>query len=174
MKKLLLLTLVLITQNLFITNLIAAEKSYHVTHVVDGDTFDASDGQIKFRVRMVGMDAPESKQAFGKWATLELKKLIEGKDVVIRPVGRGLDKYNRVLGLVLLEGDDIAARMIRQGLGYYYRPRCQDYPEDKKLYDYDPRPYVEAESQARAAGLVVWSVKPILLPCQFRKAHPHR
>ncbi len=152
--------------------LCAADKLYRVIHVVDGDTFDATDGQIKFRVRIIGMDAPEKKQAFGKWATVELKKAIEGRDVAIRPVGRGLDKYNRVLGQIFVDGEDVAVRFIRQGLAYYYRPKCRDYSEDKKLYDYDPRPYVEAEAQARAARLAVWSSGSTLLPCQFRKQNP--
>jgi len=151
----------------------ASDVHYRVLHVVDGDTFDATDGNIKFRVRIAGMDAPEYKQAFGKSATIELKNLIEGKDVVIQPVERGLDKYDRVLGQVLSDGKDVSLLMIQGGFAFYYRPRCRDYPDDKQLYQYDPRPYVQAEATARAAHLIVWSQGTGLLPCQFRKENPH-
>lgn len=150
------------------------DKPYQVVHVVDGDTFDATDGQVKFRVRIAGLDAPESKQAFGKLATLELKKLIEGKEIMILPVGRGLDQFNRVLGQVFFDGKDISTLMIGQGFAFYYRPRCRDFPEDKKLYDYDPEPYINAEQKAHDAGLVIWSDKSMKLPCQFRKDRPYK
>lgn len=146
------------------------EGRYRVVHISDGDTFDATDGHITFRVRMIAMDAPESRQSFGQWATTELKKSIEGKVVVLQSVGkRPLDKYNRVLGQVFVDGKDISLSMIEKGFATYYRPRCKNYPEDKGLYTYDPRPYVEAEAKARAAGLGVWSEKNWMLPCQFRK-----
>lgn len=150
------------------------EKHYRMLHVVDGDTFDATDGEIKFRVRIAGMDAPEKGQEFGKWATVELKKLIEGKEISIRSVGKGFDQYNRILGQVLVDGQDVSLLMIKAGAAFYYRPQCRDYPEDKKFYDYDPRAYVSAEAEARSTGRVVWSRAPVTLPCQFRREHPRR
>ena len=147
---------------------------YRVIHIVDGDTFDATDGHITFRVRIAGMDAPEYQQRFGKWATTEMKKLVEGKEVVIRPVGRGMDRYNRILGQVFREGKDLSLLMIERGFAFYYRPRCRDYPQDERLYEYDPQPYVKAESMARVAHLIVWSKGSAMLPCRFRREHPHR
>lgn len=145
-------------------------KTYHVTHVVDGDTFDATDGYLTFRVRMAAVDAPESKQDFGQWATMELRNLIENKNIVIKPVGKkGLDKFNRILARVFINEQDISLIMVENGLATYYRPRCQDFPEDKKLYPYDPRPYVEAESRARSAHTGIWSRNNFQLPCTYRK-----
>ncbi len=149
------------------------DKHYHVINVVDGDTFDATDGQITFRIRVAGMDAPESEQAFGKQATSELTKLIEGKEIVIKPIGRGLDRYNRILGQVFFEGKDVSLFMIQQGFAFYYRPQCRDYPKNKRLYEYDPRLYVNAEKDAQAAKLIIWAEKSITLPCEFRKEHPY-
>ncbi len=172
-KKIFLLLIFFISLPLGSARSSPTDKHYHVVHVVDGDTFDTTDGLVTFRVRVAGMDAPESKQAFGKLATVELKKLIEGKEIVIQPIGRGFDRYNRVLGQVFFEGKDISLLMIQRGFAFYYRPRCRDYPEDKQLYDYDPRPYVDAEKVARATNLVIWSNKSVTLPCQFRKEHPY-
>ncbi len=174
MKKFLLILLfVVLLTPLAISEAGQQEGHYQVTHVVDGDTFDATDGHIIFRVRVVGMDAPEYQQSFWKWATTELRKLIEGKEIVIHPIGKGLDRYNRILGQVLLNGEDISLLMIRRGFAFYYRPRCRDYPEDKRLYEYDPTPCVNAEAEAQASHLVIWSDKFMELPCQFRREHPH-
>jgi len=67
----------------------------------------------------------------------------------------------------------ISLFMIKRGLAAYYRPKCQDYPEDKQLYDYDPRGYVNAEKEARTAHLLIWSEKSVNLPCQYRKENPY-
>lgn len=147
----------------------AGDHAYHVTHIVDGDTFDATDGQITFRVRIAAMDAPESRQRYGQWATTELKRLIDGQEITIHAIGRGLDRYNRVLGQVFVAGEDVSLLMIRGGFATYYRPGCRDFPEDQRRYQYDPRPYVKAEAGARAAHLVLWSDSATKLPCQFRR-----
>ncbi|MBU0505212.1 thermonuclease family protein, partial [bacterium] len=129
-------------------NNIFKNYKYFSSKVLDGDTFIATDGNIKFSVRIVGMDAPESGQAYGKLATNKLKSLIENQSIQIKPVGNGRDRYGRTLGQVFVNGEDIALNMIKEGLAYYYRPRCKDYPEDKDKYNYNPLAYVEAENKA--------------------------
>lgn len=172
MKNALLITsLILLLPNLPATAA-QAERHYKVIHIVDGDTFDATDGHITFRVRVAGMDAPESKQKFGERATSKLRELIAGKDIVIQPVGRGVDRYNRILGQVFVAGKDLSLIMIEQGYAFYYRPQCQNYPQNKRLYQYDPQAYVKAEAEAKSKHLVIWSDGSSMLPCQFRKDHP--
>jgi len=145
------------------------DYSYQVTYVVDGDTFEATDGNLKFRVRVAGMDTPESKQKYGKQATYQFRKLIEDKKVKIKPVGRGRDKYNRILGQVYLEDQDVSISMIENGHATYYRPKCLDYSFTKQKYDYDPRPYVEAEKLARRNKTGIWSFDKPMLPCDYRR-----
>lgn len=145
--------------------------SYTVVRITDGDTFVATDGNIRFRVRIAGMDAPEKSQSFGKVATNALTTLIASNTVKIQTVGNGLDQYGRVLGQVFVNDKDVALDMIKQGLATYYRPRCVDYPANKGSYNYDPRTYIEAEGQARARKTNFWSVAGNVLPCEFRKAN---
>lgn len=144
---------------------------YSVIRVTDGDTFTATDGNINFKVRIAGMDAPEKAQSYGKVATSALSSLIMGKQIAIKTVGNGLDQYGRVLGIVYVEGKDVAQEIIQQGLATYYRPRCRDYPDDKDKYNYDPRAYISAEVSARAKKMNFWSAANDVLPCRFRQLH---
>ncbi|MDO8526454.1 MAG: thermonuclease family protein [Deltaproteobacteria bacterium] len=142
---------------------------YQVVSVQDGDTFTATDGNVEFRVRMAGMDAPEHAQPYGKMAKYRLKSLIESQPVTITPIKKARDRYGRVLGNVFANGQDISLLMIQEGLATYYRPTCHDYPEDKNKYDYDPDIYIQAETVAKAAGKNIWSRAHVELPCAFRR-----
>lgn len=169
LRRILVFILIGITCRAFAADAAAWEKyRYSVVRVIDGDTFVATDGNVQFKVRIAGMDAPERKQAYGQSATAALSALLTGNAVTIKTVGNGTDSYGRVLGIVFVKERDVALELIRQGLATYYRPRCRDYPADKKSYNYDPRTYVEAETQARVSGVNFWSVSPVALPCRFR------
>ncbi len=148
-------------------------RTYQAVKIIDGDTFDATDGTIKFRVRIAGMDAPEKGTPFSKLAIIRLKKRIGGKKVEVQPVGPKMDRYNRVLGQVMVDGSDIGIELIEMGLATYYRPGCVDYPANKKAYDYDPRPYIAAEERARAEKLYLWSDPKTVLPCEVRRTSGH-
>ena len=142
---------------------------YKVLKVQDGDTFIATDGNVKFRVRIAAMDAPEKGQPYSKIATYRLREMIQGKEVEIIPVSDGLDRYSRVLGYVKLNNEDIALSLINEGLALYYRPTCKDYPADKKKYNYDPQAYIKAEAQARKEKLNIWKESDVVYPCKYRR-----
>lgn len=143
--------------------------AYSVVRITDGDTFVATDGNIQFKVRIAGMDAPEKAQSYGKVAKSALSSMIAGQRVTIKTVGNGMDQYGRVLGIVFVHGEDVAEKLILQGLATYYRPQCQDFPTDKDKYNYDPRLYIQAEMQARSKKLNFWSINSVTLPCEFRR-----
>lgn len=156
---------------LFFVVQVWAGGTYKVVKITDGDTFMATDGVIHFKVRMIGIDAPESYQEWGKVAKFQLEKIIMDQTVTLKPLGgHGLDMYGRVLAQVFLDEKDVAQSLIHDGYAFYYRPKCTDYPDQKKSYQYDPVPYVEAESFAKSKKLGVWSTK-VELPCHARKQH---
>ena len=142
---------------------------YKVVKVIDGDTIIASDGNVKFKVRIAGMDTPERGQPLAKSSTYHLKKLILDKSIQIKPIGRKIDRYSRVLGQIYLDEEDVSLIMIQRGLAYYYRPKCRDYPHYKDKYNYKPRLYVKAENEAKTNKLKLWSGDKLELPCDFRK-----
>ena len=70
-----------------------------VTKVCDGDTIHVvTDGNVKFKVRLDRIDAPEKDQPYGKESTAYLTSLIRGKTV--RVEWQKKDQYGRVLGIV--------------------------------------------------------------------------
>lgn len=143
---------------------------YRAARVVDGDTFVATDGNVKFKVRIAGLDALEISQPLGDSSKALLSDLIAQKDLKIDPVGQGLDLYGRVLAHVSVNGDDVALVLISKGLATYYRPKCEDYPKDQRLYNYDPSGYLAAEKTAHEKHLGLWGDKKPTLPCEYRRA----
>jgi endonuclease YncB( thermonuclease family) len=114
--------------------------------IVDGDTLDIG-GQ---RVRLDGIDAPESAQTCskrwagswdcGKAATRALGALINGHHVSCR--SSGTDKYGRMLGVCSVEGTELNAALVRAGMAWAF-------------VKYSTA-YVAAEKQAKAAQAGVW------------------
>lgn len=144
-------------------------QDYKVTKVFDGDTFIAEDGNISFKVRIAGIDAPEYKQPYSHKSKKYLKKLILNQRVILKPLHHKLDKYNRLLAQVYLGEKNIGLELIQEGLAFYYRPFCRDYPLDSKKYNYDPLIYVEAEKKAKESKLNIWKLDNLEKPCDFRR-----
>jgi endonuclease YncB( thermonuclease family) len=82
-----------------------------VVAIADGDTLtvlDASNRQHK--IRLDGIDAPESSQDFGSRAKQSLSDLIFGKTVSV--ISSKKDRYGRTLGKVTIDGRDINLEQI--------------------------------------------------------------
>ena len=74
-----------------------------VGRVIDGDTFETSDGR---RVRLVGVNTPESTiraEAYGKEASSYTISKLEGKQVWMQKDVSNRDRYSRYLRIVWLE-----------------------------------------------------------------------
>ena len=91
------------------------EYKVKITLVVDGDTVDAEvdlgfDTFIKDRIRLMGLDTPESRtrnkkeKALGLAAKAYLKELLkENKgDIILRTSKEGKGKFGRILGTLLI------------------------------------------------------------------------
>jgi micrococcal nuclease len=109
------------------------EYACKVERVVDGDTIDVVldlgfDVSFKSRVRLYGIDTPESRtrdldeKARGKMATAFLKEAIDsGEKVVIQTKlkdSRG--KFGRVLGDVIVDGININQELITNNYAVAY------------------------------------------------------
>jgi micrococcal nuclease len=86
--------------------------SGRVTRIVDGDTFRI--GSATERIRVWGLDAPETDQPGGSEATAALAAVISGQQLTCRQ--RDIDRYGRIVGQCFLaDGRDITAVMIATG-----------------------------------------------------------
>jgi endonuclease YncB( thermonuclease family) len=91
-----------------------------VVGVSDGDTITVLDASNKqHKVRLLGIDAPESNQDFGSRAKQSLSDLVFGKTVTVTSEAK--DMYGRVLGDVTLDGMNINLEQVRRGFAWFYR-----------------------------------------------------
>lgn len=136
-----------------------------VVKIADGDTLTVLDeSKRQHKVRLVGIDAPERKQPFGTVSRQNLADLVFGKTVAVEWNER--DRYQRVLGKVLLNGEDINLKQIKVGLAWHYK----QYDKDQRLAD--RRLYAEAQKAASLKGIGLWSDPEPVAPWDFRRNKP--
>jgi len=85
-----------------------------VDGVIDGDTIDVRVGYERHRIRLLGIDTPETKdprkpvQCFGPEATAHAESLLpEGTPVVVPRDDEARDPYNRLLGYIVRFDDGL-------------------------------------------------------------------
>ncbi|OGY35234.1 MAG: hypothetical protein A3D99_01005 [Candidatus Andersenbacteria bacterium RIFCSPHIGHO2_12_FULL_45_11] len=107
----------------------ATTPTYKVTKVVDGDTIDVQIGEKVERIRIIGMDTPETVdprkpvQCFGKEASNKAKTILAGKKVRLESdsISGERDKYGRLLRYIYLEnGTSFEKLMISEGYAHEY------------------------------------------------------
>ncbi len=124
-------------------NIKALETSI-ITEVVDGDTVVLSSGE---RMRLIGIDSPESSEAgFGE-ARAKLTSLVLNKEVRLERDTSDRDRYGRLLRYLWIGDTFINLEMVRSGWARAYR-----YPPDTRYADQ----LSKAEEQARARELGLW------------------
>ena len=112
-------------------------------HISDGDTVTASCAGYSLRIRLVGIDTPEmGQEPWGERSKLVLAGILPD---VFTLQNHGQDIYQRTLGTLYADGKDINLQMIQSGMAVAYQGKAT------------PRSYYEAEKQAKAAKLGIWS-----------------
>ena len=130
--------------------------SGEVVGVTDGDTISVMRNGEAARVRLEGVDCPEEHQEFSQSAKEFTSVTVFGKVVAVEV--RDVDRYGRLVARVIHENQDLSLALVRQGLAWHYK----EYSSDSVLAD--------AESQARAARLGIWSQPAPIPPWDFRRA----
>lgn len=130
-----------------------------VTHVTDGDTVRVrpSGGGATVSIRLLGIDAPETCQAFGPQARDALRSRVLGEPVRVR--GRGEDDYGRQLARVEHRHEDVGRWLVRNGYAWSMRFHGRS------------GPYAVLEAQAREGRRGLWAQPGALDPRRFRQQH---
>ena len=129
------------------------QESYLCTRVIDGDTIVVDMSGKEERVRLIGVDTPETVhpekpvEYFGKEASEFTKNMVEGKELRLEYDWQKRDKYGRLLAYVyLMDGTFLNAEIIKQGYGFAYTKFPFKYLEEFRKY----------EREARESGRGLW------------------
>lgn len=138
-----------------------AARTFLVTRVIDGDTIELGDGE---RVRLVGIDTPETGECGYLKARDRLAALVEGRTVTLGMSDEDRDSYGRLLRYVDVGSTDAGLRLLEAGLaiarydsrdGYGFHPREPRYIKaDRSTANLEcrPRPQPQPFAQAQQPG----------------------
>jgi micrococcal nuclease len=125
-----------------------------VARVVDGDTFIAQAADRRFRVRLIGVDTPETVkpqtpvQCFGREASSYARRALDGRRVRLVYDVDKYDRYGRVLAYVYVGTEFFNLELVRRGYGVVLTV-----PPDVAHVD----DFVAAQVSARTSGRGLWS-----------------
>ena len=140
----------------------AATLTGTVVGVSDGDTIKVLDSnKIEHKIRLMGIDAPEKSQAFGSASKQALSNYIYQREVTVEYKKK--DRYQRILGKVILDKQDICLAMISNGMAWHYK----DYEKEQSKIDRDL--YSQAELNARNEKRGLWQDANPVAPSAFRR-----
>jgi endonuclease YncB( thermonuclease family) len=153
-----LLRLTLILCLLLLPLPVLAQTITGVASVTDGDSLEIRGT----RIRLHGIDAPESRQLCtgpsgqqwrcGQQAALALSDRIGRRSVSC--VTRDIDRYGRTIAVCSQDGVDLNRWMVSEGWAVAYRQFSRD--------------YVAVEAEARRAGRNIWSGS-FVMPWDWRR-----
>ena len=131
-----------------------ADWTGKVVGITDGDTVTVMHDGASEKIRLIEIDAPESRQAFGSKSKQSLSELCFGKQATIKD--SGIDKYGRTLGRVICSGSDANLEQVKRGMAWFYTK-----------YGTDPA-IKAAEDTARASQIGLWADPSPTPPWDFR------
>ena len=113
------------TRRLFLLAAVAAATLYaedftgKVVGITDGDTIRVMHNGAPERIRLWGIDCPESKQPFGTRAKQFTGDLAFGQTVIVRV--RDVDRYKRTVAEIILpDGRNLNQELVRAGLAWWF------------------------------------------------------
>jgi micrococcal nuclease len=126
-----------------------AEERFAVSRVLDGDTAELTGGD---RLRLLGIDTPESGEPFHDEAKAYLAGLSLNHSCRVEHGGSRRDKYGRMLGFLYVDTLFVNRAIVAAGYAYVYLFNDADLkrPEFREL--------LEAQKSAMAARKGLWSV----------------
>ena len=142
-----------------------------VSDISDGATLTVTDkAGVRHKIRLAAIDAPESRQPYGKESKQHLSALVSGKEVTVE--WRKQDRYGRIVGKLILQTPpcttcpktlDAGLAQLEAGLAWWDREtRRQQSLSDQGYYE-----YAEFDAKNRRIGL--WQDAAPMPPWEWRK-----
>jgi len=132
----------------------ASSKLYDVVRVVDGDTFIIEYNGKQERVRLIGVDTPESvhpneekNTEFGDEVSKYSKKMLTGKQVSLEFDVDERDQYGRLLAYVYLDGQMYNKLLLEKGYA-----QVSTYPPNVKYVN----DFTAIQKKARENKVGMW------------------
>jgi micrococcal nuclease len=149
-----------------------------VVRVVDGDTIVVAYGGEQYKVRYIGMDAPETKdpnspvEFMGPQASTANMALVDGKTVFLEKDVSEVDQYDRLLRYVWLNDGTVWTlvnlELVRQGVAI-----AKSYPPDVRYDELYDAAQIDAEVAAFGLyGATPAAVAPAATPKPTAKPTP--
>lgn len=142
---------------LLLTTILVAETiTGKVISVTDGDTIKILDEKNKvYKIRLIDIDAPEKKQAFGNKSKENLSKYIAGENVRVEYYK--LDRYKRILETVYFKDKDINKQQIIDGYAWVYKKYSKN------------NEYINQERISKNHKRGLWKDEKPIEPWEYRK-----
>jgi endonuclease YncB( thermonuclease family) len=144
------------------------KAEYRLANLADGDSFELEDAKKrKVKVRLYGVDAPEGKQPFGNVSRNNLRKLLEGKKLLIRTMYK--DDYKRSVAIVYYsqngKPDELSINQlqVQAGMAWVYDHFCTNSVCNTWKLE---------EAMAQKARLGLWRDDGPIPPWQWRRSNP--
>ncbi len=142
---------------------------FKVLKIYDGDTIKVSGLDLIFKIRLAGIDSPETEygkreaQPFSRKATRYLATLLANQTITIQSYGTG--GYNRQLAEIFVKNKNINLAMVKAGFAEVYKGKLPEKLDSVK--------YLKEELKAKKAKKGMWvQGRTYISPKQWRKDHP--
>jgi len=135
-----------------------SEFTGKVVGISDGDTIKVMKGNEQIKIRLAGVDTPESSQAFGNKAKQFTADMVFGKQV--RVVEHTKDRYGRTVGFVYADDKFLNEELVKAGFAWVYNQYCN--------YDICPK-WNQYQAQAKNNKIGLWADETPTAPWDFRR-----
>ena len=151
---------IILTSLLFCLCIQAETLTGKVVRIADGDTFTLLIDKKQHRIRLHGIDAPETKggQPYSQRSKEYLSSIIAGNTGKVEV--KDTDRYGRYVGIVSTDKiKDVNLEMIKAGMAWHY-----------SYYDNTPS-YELAQQQAKKGKKGLWQDPKPINPYEWRMKH---
>ncbi len=133
-----------------------------VKSVYDGDTVTLESG-VKIRLKWANTPEMKPKEPCAEEARDNTTRMLLGQTVTLTvDQSAAHDGYGRLLASIKVGDQDLSMTLLERGLAHVYLI---------PPIDGDPKPYLEAQERARAAGLCIWATDRFRGPLHITSFH---